>query len=138
MAKLTLDDLRKLRDTKKREMNQRETDGKTVTVIIGMGTCGIAAGAKETFDAFADEIAKNRLGQVLIKQTGCMGLCYSEPTVEVLMPDMPGIIYGKVDAEVARRIVRQHIIGRTLIDDHIFDKPHADLVPSLTASKKAG
>ncbi len=139
MGRMTLDDLRKLREQKKREMNARESEGKTAQVIIGMGTCGLAAGAKETFDAFVSELTANRLDHVAIKQTGCMGLCYSEPTVEVLMPDMPPVVYGKVDAEVARRIVRQHIMDRRLVDDHIYDKPAADLTaarPAATGAKR--
>ena len=128
MKKLTLDDLKKLREEKRRELNQRSTKGKDVQVIVGMGTCGIAAGAKETMNAFMDEIEQSGLTNVLIRQTGCMGLCYSEPTVEVLAPDMPPIVYGNVSGEVARRIVRKHIIGKLLINDHIFDKPAADIV----------
>lgn len=128
MSKLTIEDLKKLRDEKKRELEKRTAEGKTIQVIVGMGTCGIAAGAKETFNAFIDELEKNGLTNVMVRQTGCMGLCYSEPTVEVIMPDMPSIVYGKVNAEVAQRIVRKHIIGKLLINDHIFDKPAVDLV----------
>ena len=128
MPKLTLDDLRKLRDEKKKNLQQRETEGKTIQIVIGMGTCGIAAGAKETFDTFLDELQKNNLTNALVKQTGCMGLCYSEPTVEVSVPDMPTIVYGKVNAEVARKIVRKHIVGKLLINDHIFDKPAIDII----------
>ena len=128
MPKLTLDDLKKLRDEKKKNLQQRETEGKNIRIVIGMGTCGIAAGAKETFDTFLDELQKNNLTNVLVKQTGCMGLCYSEPTVEVSVPDMPTIVYGKVNAEVARKIVRKHIVGKLLINDHIFDKPAIDII----------
>ncbi len=128
MGKLTLEDLKKLRADKKKEMSNRITEGKDVQVIVGMGTCGIAAGAKDTFNAFVDELEKSGLSNVVIRQTGCMGLCYSEPTVEVIVPDMSPIVYGKVDAEVARRIVRKHIINKLLINDHIFDKPAADII----------
>ena len=128
MPKLTLDDLKKLRNEKKKDLQQRQTEGKTIRIVIGMGTCGIAAGAKETFDTFLDELQKNNLTNVLVKQTGCMGLCYSEPTVEVSVPDMPTIVYGKVNAEVARKIVRKHIVGKLLINDHIFDKPAIDII----------
>ncbi|NCC50299.1 MAG: (2Fe-2S) ferredoxin domain-containing protein [Spartobacteria bacterium] len=128
MTKLTLEDLRKRRDEKKKEMQRREPAKGSVEVIIGMGTCGIAAGAKEAFDAFLDELDKNDLGEVVVKQTGCMGLCYSEPTVEIRVPDMPDIIYGNVNDKVARDIVRTHIKEKKLVDDHIYDKPAADIV----------
>jgi len=78
MAKLTLDDLRKLRDEKKKTMSRRSAEGKRGEVVIGMGTCGIAAGAKAVFDAFIDEMNKAGIEDIVIKQTGCMGLCFSE------------------------------------------------------------
>ena len=128
MAKLTLDDLRKLREEKKQAMNQRDAEGKTAQVIIGMGTCGIAAGAKSMFDAFLDEMDKLGITCVSIKQTGCMGLCFSEPTVEVKMEGMPDVVYGNVDEQTARRIVRDHLKNSALVSDHIFDKPSTDII----------
>lgn len=128
MAKLTLDDLRKLRDKKKKSMTQRSTCGKRAEVVIGMGTCGIAAGAKTVFDAFLDEMEKAGVSDVTIKQTGCMGLCFSEPTVEVICDDMPRVVYGNVDEKTARRIVREHLQGKALVSDHIFDKPSVDII----------
>jgi NADP-reducing hydrogenase subunit HndB len=128
MAKLTLDDLRKLRDEKKHAMNQRNAENKSAEVIIGMGTCGIAAGAKGVFDTFLDELEKAGIENVAIKQTGCMGLCFSEPTVEVSCEGMPRVVYGNVDNATARRIVREHLEGKALVSDHIFDKPSTDII----------
>jgi NADP-reducing hydrogenase subunit HndB len=128
MAKMTLEELRNLRDTKKKEMTPRNSDGKPAQIIIGMGTCGIAAGAKEAFDAFLDELNSHNVQDTRITQTGCMGLCFSEPTVEVDVPGMPRVIYGNVDGKVARRIVKEHIIGKALVSDHIFDKPAVDII----------
>jgi NADP-reducing hydrogenase subunit HndB len=128
MAKLTLEDLKKLREQKVAEMNQRETGNKEAQIIVGMGTCGIAAGAKQAFDAFIDELAKAGLQNVSVRQTGCMGLCHSEPTVEVVAPGMPSVIYGKVDAATARKIVAEHLVNKRLVSDHIFDKPASDII----------
>jgi NADP-reducing hydrogenase subunit HndB len=125
---MTLEELRKLREEQKKDMNKRETSGKSIEVIIGMGTCGIAAGAKIAFDKFIEEIDAAGLSDVVVKQTGCMGLCYVEPTVEIRVPGMPDIIYGKVDADTASKIVKKHIQGKTLINDHIFDKPAVDII----------
>ena len=136
MKRLTLQDLRALREQKKAEIARRDTSGKTGEVIIGMGTCGIAAGARAAFDAFVDELDKGALTHVVVKQTGCMGLCYSEPTVEVRMPGMPATIYGTVSAEVARKIVQEHIIGGRLVGDHVFDKPAVDIAPTLGRGAK--
>ena len=130
MAKLTLDDLRKMRGEKQKAMEMRDNSNKDVQVIVGMGTCGIAAGAKGTFDAFIAALGEKKLDSVVVRQTGCMGLCHSEPTVEVVAPDMPAVIYGKVDAATARTIVEQHIVGKQLVGDHIIDKPSTDILRS--------
>jgi len=128
MAKLTLEDLRKMRGEKQKAMAMRDSSNKDVQVIVGMGTCGIAAGAKETFTALMDAITEKNLSNVLIRQTGCMGLCHSEPTVEVVVPGMPAVIYGNVDAATAREVVEKHIVGHQLIDNKICDRPSIDII----------
>jgi NADP-reducing hydrogenase subunit HndB len=131
MAKMTLEELRKLRDTTKTDLKRREAEGKEIQVIVGMGTCGIAAGAKATLDTFLKALDENKLVEsVLVRQTGCMGLCHSEPTVEVIVPGMPSVIYGNVDAQVAKEIVSKHLIGRQLLDTVILNRPAADIVAS--------
>ena len=125
---MTLEELRKLRETKKAEAAQRDTDGKDTLVIVGMGTCGIAAGAKEVLDAMLDELKKLGRDNVIIRQAGCMGLCHVEPTVEVRTPGMPDTIYGRVDAKVAKEIVHQHIVDAQLVNEHVYDKPAADII----------
>ena len=128
MAKLTLDDLRKLRDEKQKAMNMRDPENKSAEIIVGMGTCGIAAGAKETFNAIIEELNDREISNVLVRQTGCMGFCHSEPTVEVHVDGMPNIIYGNIDAELGRKIVSRHVVNRKLIDNHICDKPAIDII----------
>jgi NADP-reducing hydrogenase subunit HndB len=128
MAKLTLEDLRRMRGERQKAMEMRDNSNKDVQVIVGMGTCGIAAGAKDTFTALVDTLSEKGLTNVLIRQTGCMGLCHSEPTVEVVVPGMPTVIYGHVDADTARAIVDKHIVGKELIADKILDKPSIDIV----------
>jgi NADP-reducing hydrogenase subunit HndB len=129
MAKMTLEQLRKLREEKKQASARREAEGKEIHVIVGMGTCGIAAGAKQTFDAVVEAVNAAGLGdQVIIRQTGCMGLCYVEPTVEVEAPGMPTVIYGKMTAGVAKELVTKHLVEKKLLDDHIFDRPAADIM----------
>jgi NADP-reducing hydrogenase subunit HndB len=128
MGKITLADLKKLREEKKSELNRRDSEGKSTHIIVGMGTCGIAAGAKEAFDAFLDEIDTKGLTDVTVTQTGCIGLCNVEPTVEVQLPGMPDIIYGNVKADIARRIVNEHLIERKLLSGHVVDKPASDIL----------
>ena len=128
MAKMSLEDLRNLRDAKKNDLRKRDAEGKEIQVIVGMGTCGIAAGAKQTLDAFITGLDEYKLvDTVLVRQTGCMGLCHSEPTVEVIAPGMPVVIYGRVDAAVAKEIIQKHIIGKELVSGHILDRPAVDI-----------
>ena len=128
MAKMTLEDLRRMREEKQKAMEMRDSANKDIQVIVGMGTCGIAAGAKETFTSLLDSLTEKGLTNVLVRQTGCMGLCHSEPTVEVVAPGMPTVIYGHVDAATAKDVVEKHIIGRQLIDDKILDRPSIDII----------
>ncbi len=128
MAKMTLDELRKLRESKKKELDLRSPDNKSIHVVVGMGTSGIANGAKKTLQAFVDELSDQGLTNVSVRQVGGMGLDFAEPTVEVAVPEMPTVIYGNVDEEVARKIVRKHILGKQLINEHIYDRPAADIV----------
>lgn len=129
MAKMSLEDLRKLRDNTQQQIKKRDNEGKTIQIIIGMGTCGIAAGAKETLDSFVKELDEKGMGgDVIIRQTGCMGLCQNEPTVEVVMSGMPNIIYGRVDAKVAKQIVEQHLMKKELLNAQILDRPAVDIL----------
>lgn len=127
MAKMSLDDLRKLRDEKKNDMRKREAEGKEIQVIIGMGTCGIASGAKQVLEYFLNSLDENKLvDNVLVRQVGCLGLCHSEPTVEVIAAGMPDTIYGNVDTNVAKEIIEKHVIGRELLEGRILNRPAAD------------
>lgn len=129
MARMTLDQLRELRDSKRQDLAKRDVEGKDIQIVVGMGTCGIAAGAKLTFDALVESLEKRGLtNQVLIRQTGCMGLCYVEPTVEVMVPGMPSVIYGKMTKDTADELVQKHLVERKLLDNHIFDRPAVDIV----------
>jgi len=125
---MTLQELRAMRETSQKAMDRRVGGDRSIEIIVGMGTCGIAAGAKESLNAFVDELNSKDIRNVVIKQVGCMGFCHSEPTIEIHMDGMPDIIYGNVDPEVARKIVHSHILEKKLVDKHVFDKPSKDIV----------
>ena len=127
MTKLNREGLARLREQAQANWQQR-WGGKQAQIIIGMGTCGIAAGAKDTLNALVAAVAAHNLGHVLVSQTGCMGLCHSEPTVEVAVPGMPRVIYGQVKAEQAAQIIEQHVVGKRLLDGHILDRPAIDVM----------
>lgn len=128
MAKLTLDALRKLREEQQKAMVKRDPSNKDVQIIVGMGTCGIAAGAKDVFNTILEDLDAKGMTNVMVTQTGCMGLCHSEPNVEVIVPGMPVVIYGNVQKDVAKLIVQEHVIGKKLLDNHICDKPAIDII----------
>ena len=124
MGKLTRETLQKLRKEKKAIEKKEIIDDEKVYVIVGMGSCGIAAGAKKTWQALEEEISSKGLTDTIkIKQTSCMGNCHSEPIVEVRMKDMPSIIYGNVDEAIAVKIIQKHVMARKLLNNHIQDRP---------------
>ena len=86
------------------------------TITVGVGTCGIAAGAKETMDAIAREI-KSRGLSVLLRSTGCIGVCVREPLVDVQLPGMARVLYANVQPDMVRRIIEEHVIGRHPVRD---------------------
>ena len=89
-------------------------------IIIGMATCGIAAGARETLLAFLDELGTRNIDDVSITQTGCFGLCDQEPMVEVYLPGKNKVTYGKITADRARQIVANHIVNAKVIDEWVI------------------
>jgi len=104
----SLEDLKKVREEALQKRKARETTGHT-QVVVGMGTCGIAAGARETMKAILDTIEEQSLSDIIVTQTGCIGLCEWEPIVEVSVGGSPKVTYGKVSPDKARQIVEQHV-----------------------------
>ncbi|TVQ37125.1 MAG: (2Fe-2S) ferredoxin domain-containing protein [Spirochaetaceae bacterium] len=133
MAKMTLEELRKLRQTAQKTIRTRESAENDIHLTIGMGTSGIAAGAKDTLATLMSELEKHPELNVAVRQTGGLGLEHAEPTLEVRVPGMPVIIYGKVAPDVAQKIVQQHLINKELVDEHIYDRPASDIVDSGSA-----
>lgn len=121
----SIEELKALRDKYKNNIDIRESgEAETSTrIIIGMATCGIAAGARETMLAMLDEINSNGLKNVNIVQSGCMGSCYAEPTVEVRVYNQEPILYGNVNAEKGREIIKKHIMQGELVQNLIIGKP---------------
>lgn len=121
----SVDELKALRDKYKSNISVRESGEaeENIKVIIGMATCGIASGARETMMAMIDEINKQNLPNVTIVQSGCMGACHSEPTVEVRYPGHEPILYGNVTPEKGREIVDKHLKEGELVQNLIIGRP---------------
>ncbi|MBR4711977.1 MAG: (2Fe-2S) ferredoxin domain-containing protein [Clostridia bacterium] len=88
-----------------------ENDSDTTRVVVGMATCGIAAGARPVMLSFMDEIQKRQLSNVTVSQTGCIGMCRLEPMVDVIVPGKEKVTYVHVKPEMVGRIVAEHIVN---------------------------
>jgi NADP-reducing hydrogenase subunit HndB len=113
----SLDDLKRIREEALRKQQLKETSGKT-EVIVGMGTVGIAAGARETLKAIMDMIESENLSDIIVRQTGNIGLDSFEPIVQVILPGEEKVTYGKVNPEMARQIIKEHIVGGKIIVEY--------------------
>ncbi|MCF8360174.1 MAG: (2Fe-2S) ferredoxin domain-containing protein [Prolixibacteraceae bacterium] len=114
----TLADLKKVKADVQKKIKLREQSenaGNVVQVKVAMATCGIASGAKETMSFIIDELDFRGIDAV-ITQTGCMGYCYAEPTIEVTLPGKEPVVYGYVDKDKARQIIDEYIVKGELVD----------------------
>ena len=110
MAKLTIDDLKKIKEKVHKEMSLRDGD-RRVKVTVHMGTCGIASGAKEVMDTLLEEIEAAKVNDVVVTTSGCMGLCSREPLVTVEILNSEPIKYEYVNPNKMRQIFKRHIIA---------------------------
>lgn len=113
----SLDDLKKIREEALKKQQLKETSGKT-EIIVGMGTVGIAAGARETLKAILDLIEEKNLSDIIVRQTGNIGLDSFEPIVQVVKPGEEKITYGKVNPQMARQIVEDHILNGKIVKEY--------------------
>lgn len=114
----SLADLRKLKDEVQSKIKLRENSDnpdQVVQIKVGMATCGIASGAKDTMNSFIEELEQEAIDAV-VTQTGCMGFCYAEPTVEVTLPNKEPVLFGHVHKEKVREIIDIYIKRGDLID----------------------
>jgi NADP-reducing hydrogenase subunit HndB len=109
MAKLTIDDLKKIKEKTAKSTSLR--DGKaTVKVTVHMGTCGIAAGAREVMNALMEEMAEADRQDIKVVASGCMGMCSSEPNVTVETQDAEPIVYQHMDPNRMRQVFKRHVL----------------------------
>jgi NADP-reducing hydrogenase subunit HndB len=107
----TLAELQAIRDKARMQMKMRGDNREAVRVVVGMATCGISAGARPVLNAFVNEIEKRHLENVVVTQTGCIGMCQFEPIVEVMAPGKEKVTYAKVTADKVARIVAEHLVN---------------------------
>ncbi|MHC4507947.1 MAG: (2Fe-2S) ferredoxin domain-containing protein [Planctomycetota bacterium] len=117
MAKIGPDDLDKIGDTIRRTMLLREGTGRA-KVIVHMGTCGIAAGARTVMKALMDEIESREVKDVLLTISSCAGLCSREPMVTVELTGEPAVKYVDLTPEKAKRVFEEHVLGGEIVTEY--------------------
>ena len=123
----TLEELMALRDAAKANLTTRDDSSEVTRIVVGMATCGIAAGARPVLNAFVEGVAKDNLSEkVTVSQTGCIGICQYEPVVEVFQPGKEKVTYVKMTVEKVERVLKEHIAGGKVVDEY-----------TITAAKNA-
>jgi len=115
----SLAELQAIRDRAKAQIDLRKENPNAAKVLVGMATCGIAAGARPVLNAFTEEIAKRGLTKdVTVTQTGCIGICQYEPVVEIEIPGQEKVTYVKVAPEMVPRIVNDHLVNHNVVTEY--------------------
>ena len=114
----SLEERAAIRDKMKQTVNTREAAHDSTRVVVGMATCGIAAGARPVLNAFTEEVARRDLHGVLVTQTGCIGICQYEPVVEITCPGQEKVTYVKMKPEMVPVVVEQHLVNHQVVTDY--------------------
>ena len=118
MKAMSIAELTALRDKMKDKVAMREGSGQ-IRVVVGMATCGIAAGARPVLSAFVEKVGEAGLGEkVIVSQTGCIGICQYEPVVEIFEDGKEKVTYVKLDADKAAEIVEKHLKGGKIVEEY--------------------
>ena len=104
----SLEELKRIREEALQKKQMKAATG-NIQVIVAMGTCGIAAGARDTMKSVLNFIETENVRGVTVTQTGCIGLCEQEPIIQIVLGDQPKVVYGKVNAQVAEKIMKEHV-----------------------------
>ncbi len=116
----SLEELKEIREKMEGEIGQRSDDSNKTRVVVGMATCGIASGARPVLNRLSDDVQEDHLDNVVVSQTGCIGLCQYEPIVEVFEPGKPKVTYVKMNPEKADEIVEKHLIGGKVVTKYLL------------------
>ena len=115
----SLAELQAIRDRARANLDLRKENPNAARVLVGMATCGIAAGARPVLNAFTEEIAKRGLtSDVTVTQTGCIGICQYEPVVEIEIPGEEKVTYVKMTPEKAVRVVNDHLVNKNVVTEY--------------------
>ncbi len=115
----TIEELKRLREEAQRDLKVRSDTG--TRIIIGMGTCGIAAGARETMHAILEELTKREI-DAHVTTVGCIGMCVKEPLVDIEQAGRPRVTYGNVNSDMVPRLIEEHLINGRVIEDWVVGR----------------
>ncbi|MGI6315530.1 MAG: (2Fe-2S) ferredoxin domain-containing protein [Christensenellales bacterium] len=115
----SIEELMAIRAKAQQAVTLRKEDG-SVRVVVGMATCGIAAGARPVLLKFVEEVQKRGLNNVMVTQSGCLGICALEPMVQVFTPDQEKVTYCKVTPDMVARIVTEHIVNNKPVEEYTY------------------
>jgi len=121
MAKLTIDDLKKIKEDTAKSTSIRDGDA-NIKITVHMGTCGIAAGAREVMNALMEEMAEADRQDIRIVTSGCMGMCSSEPNVTIESKEAEPIVYQKMDSNRMRQVFKRHVLLGEIQSDFALAK----------------
>ncbi len=114
----SLEELKKIKEKTLRNVSMRNSSEGSHRIAVGMGTCGIASGAKPVLSAFVEEVAKQNIENVIVTQVGCMGNCTKEPMVEVIDADGRKTVYGNMDKDKVLVVIERHIKNNQVVDEY--------------------
>ncbi len=117
MPKLTIEDLKRIKEEHQAMLNLRE-GGYRAKVTVHMGTCGIASGARKVMEAFLDEIKRNNVADIIVTTSGCAGLCSQEPMTTIELLNQAPVKYVHLDEEKTRRIFREHLMEGKIVEQY--------------------
>lgn len=121
MAKLTIDDLKKIKEETAKSTSVRDGEA-NIKITVHMGTCGIAAGAREVMNALMEEMAEADRADIRVVTSGCMGMCSSEPNVTIESTEAEPIVYQKMDSNKMRQVFKRHVMLGEIQSDFALAK----------------
>jgi NADP-reducing hydrogenase subunit HndB len=118
----TIEEINAIKEKMQKVLNTRESQGENdIRIVVGMATCGIAAGARPVLNAFVEEAARRNLKNVKVTQSGCLGMCKYEPMAQVYVPGKEVITYVRLNEEMARKIIAEHIVNGNVVAGYTLD-----------------
>jgi NADP-reducing hydrogenase subunit HndB len=117
---MNLEELKKIREKAQKDVELRQKQAR-IRIVVGMGTSGIAAGARDVLKTFVEEIGRRNLTDVMVTQTGEKGLASQEPLVEVYEEGKPLVVYGNINAEKAKRLIVEHVVNGNPVTEFALD-----------------